>query len=343
MGSVVVTGASAGVGRAIATAFARQGWSVGLIARGVDRLASARREIESLGSRALELQADVADAGAVMRAADRAEAELGPIEIWVNNAMVTVYSYVADMRPEEFRRVTEVTYLGQVYGTLAALEHMRRRGRGTIVSIGSALAYRSLPIQSAYCAAKAATRGFVDSLRSELIEEGSGIRLTTVHLPAVNTPQFDWARNRLGRRLGPVPPIYQPEAVAEAVLQAVEEAPRELWVGYPTARAIVGQMLVPGYIDRHLAEQGFASQTTGEPADPNRPDNLFDPPPGDPGAHGRFDGTAADRVATLDPTRLRTGALLAAGLAAGALLGRVAATALGRAGAERRIGRRDRA
>jgi NAD(P)-dependent dehydrogenase (short-subunit alcohol dehydrogenase family) len=230
----VITGASAGIGRATAMAFGRRGWKVALIARGVDRLQSARAQVEAAGGEAVALKADVSDADAVFAAADEVSRRWGKIDVWINNAMATIFARVDDIAPAEFRRVTEVTYLGQVHGTLAALRHMRAQHHGTIVQVGSALSYRSIPLQSAYCASKFAVRGFTDSLRSELEHEGSRIRLTMVQLPAVNTPQFDWARSRLPRRLQPVPPIYQPEAIAERIYEAAQTAPRELWIGLPT-------------------------------------------------------------------------------------------------------------
>jgi NAD(P)-dependent dehydrogenase (short-subunit alcohol dehydrogenase family) len=319
--TIVVTGASAGVGRAVAIRFGRQGWRVGLIARGRAGLDSARREIEAAGGRALAIEADVADADAVMRAADRVEAELGAIDAWVNNAMVTVYANTVDITPDEFLQVTRVTYLGQVHGTLAALKHMRPRNRGVIVCIGSALAYRSIPFQGPYCAAKAAVRGFVDSLRSELLYERSDIRLTMVHLPAVNTPQFDWARNKFSRKLSPVPPIFQPETVADAVLRAVHEAPREYWLGASTVKAITAQMLMPSVADRFLAQGGKANETTDQPADKDRPDNLFEAGRGDPGAHGRFDAVSSGHAFPFNPAWLRGALGLAAvGAAAGLTL-----------------------
>ena len=321
-GTVVVTGGSAGVGRATAVAFARRGWQVGVIARGREGLAGTAREITRAGGRPLTIEADVADAEAVFAAADRVEAELGPIDVWVNNAMVTIYAHVVDITPDEFRRVTEVTYLGQVHGTLAALRHMRPRDRGTVVCVGSALAYRSIPLQAPYCAAKAATRGFVDSLRSELIHEKSRVRLSMVHLPAVNTPQFDWARSRLSRKLAPVPPIVQPEAIADGIVKAAREAPREYWLGHSTVKAIVGQMLVPGYADRVLGRAGAANETVNQPAEKDRPDNLVEAGRGDPGAHGRFDDRATETAFPFNPTWLRGGlALLALGAGAGLAAG----------------------
>ncbi|MGK7868120.1 SDR family oxidoreductase, partial [Falsiroseomonas sp. E2-1-a20] len=252
-GTVVITGASAGVGRATARAYARRGWNVALLARGAEGLEAARAEIERDGAAALALPVDVADPDAVFRAAGQVVAAFGAIDVWINAAMVTVLGEVAEITPEEFRRVTEVTYLGSVHGTLAALQHMRPRNRGTIVQVGSALAYRAIPLQAAYCAAKFAMRGFTDSLRSELIHAGSGVRLTMVQLPAVNTPQFDWARNHMPRRPRPVAPVFAPEAVAEHILRAAREAPRELWVGGPAVQAILGNMVAPGLLDRMLA------------------------------------------------------------------------------------------
>jgi short-subunit dehydrogenase len=305
--TVVVTGASAGVGRAVAVGFGKRGWQVALIARGREGLESAKREIEAAGGRAFVIQADVADADALMRGAEQVESTLGPIDVWVNNAMVTVYASIVDITPAEFQQVTQVTYLGQVHGTLAALKHMRRRNRGVIICIGSALAYRSIPFQGPYCAAKAAVRGFVDSLRSELLYEHSKIRLTMVHLPAVNTPQFDWARNKFKRKVAPVAPIFQPETVAEAVLRAVERTPREYWLGHSTVKAIIAQMLMPALADRFLAKSGKASETSNEPSDPGRPDNLCEAGRGDPGAHGRFDNRSSLRAFPFNPAWLRIG------------------------------------
>jgi NAD(P)-dependent dehydrogenase (short-subunit alcohol dehydrogenase family) len=309
---VVITGASAGLGRATALAFARRGWRVALIARGQARLESAAAEVGAAGGEALVLPADVADASAVFAAADRVNDAWGRIDIWINNAMASVFSPIAEMTPEEFRRVTEVTYLGQVHGTLAALRHMQHRDQGTIVQIGSALSYRSIPLQSAYCAAKFAVRGFTDSLRSELIHDGSAIRLTMVQLPAVNTPQFDWARSRLPRRLQPVPPIYAPEAVAEAVVRAALEAPRELWVGRPAMEAILGTMAAPAWLDRMMASRAWDGQMTPEPATPHQ-GNLTEAPPGDPRSEGRFTSRARARVLSASETTVR-GGLVALGL-----------------------------
>ena len=314
---VVITGASAGVGRATAMAFASRGWAVGLIARGADGLEGARRDVEESGGAALVLPADVADANAISAAADSVAVRWGRIDVWVNNAATTVFAPAEAITPEEFRRVTEVAYLGQVHGTLAALRHMRKAGRGTIVQVGSALAYRSIPLQSAYCAAKAAVRGFTDSLRSELIHAGSAIRLTMVQLPAVNTPQFDWARSRLPRRLQPVPPIHEPAAVAEAIYRAALTAPRELWLGRPTMQAILGTMVAPGLLDRMVADRAWDGQMTAEPARP-RPDNLFEPLAGDFGAQGRFGDRSRRHVHAAGETSVRVAAAaLGIGLVAG--------------------------
>jgi short-subunit dehydrogenase len=289
---VVVTGASAGVGRAVARAFGRRKARVGLLARDEGRLAQAAAEIEELGGEALALPIDVADADAVQAAADQVASRFGPVDVWVNNAMVSVFSPVREMRPEEYRRVTEVTYLGTVHGTLAALRQMLPLDRGVIIQIGSALAYRAIPLQSAYCAAKHAIQGFTESLRSELMHDRSRVRVTMLQLPAVNTPQFDWVKSRLPRRAKPVPPIYQPEVIARAVIWAADHDREEMYLGWSAAKAIAANRLIPRLLDRYLAREGFASQQTGEREDPDRPDNLWRPVPGDVGAHGRFDDTA---------------------------------------------------
>jgi short-subunit dehydrogenase len=289
---VVVTGASAGVGRAVARALAARGASVGLLARGGDGLDGARRDVEAAGGRAVVAVVDVADASAVDEAAARIELELGPIDVWINNAMTSVFSSVDAMTAEEYRRVTEVTYLGTVHGTLSALRRMRGRDRGVIVQVGSALAYRSIPLQSAYCAAKHAVRGFTDSLRTELIHDRSGVAVTMVQLPAINTPQFGWVRSRLPRKAQPVPPIFQPEVAAEAIVWAAEHQPRELPVGATTELAMLGQKFVPGLMDRYLAATAWDGQMYDGREDPDRPDNLWQPLPGDRGAHGGFDGRA---------------------------------------------------
>jgi NAD(P)-dependent dehydrogenase (short-subunit alcohol dehydrogenase family) len=300
----VVTGASSGVGRAIARAFAREGAFVGLVARNPDGLAAAAGEIQALGSEAVVLPLDVADPTAVVAAADRVVSTWGHIDIWVNDAMVSVLAPAHEIRPDEYRRVMEVNYLGYVHGTLAALRHMSARNRGVIIQIGSALAYRSIPLQSAYCASKAAVRGFTDSLRVELLRERSGVAVTTLQLPAVNTPQFEVARNRLGKHPQPMPPIYQPEVIARAALHAALHPRPEIWVGWSTAAAIVGQRLVPALLDRYLARRGWDSQMTDDlpPGHPriHERDNLDAPVPGDPGAHGPFDALA--RTMTTKPS-----------------------------------------
>jgi NAD(P)-dependent dehydrogenase (short-subunit alcohol dehydrogenase family) len=289
---VVITGASAGVGRATARTFAHRGCRIGLLARGRDGLEGARREVEELGGQALVLPADVADPEQVEAAAVAVDREFGPVDVWVNNAMLSVFSPVKQMQPEEYRRVTEVTYLGYVYSTLAALRRMLPRDEGIIIQVGSALAYRGIPLQSAYCAAKHAIQGFCDSLRAELIHDCSHVRLTMVQMPALNTPQFGWVKSRLPRKAQPVPPIFQPEVAAEAIAWAADHDRRELYVGWPTVEAIVGNKLAPGWLDHYLARHGFDSQMTGEPEDPNRRDNLWQPVPGDHEAHGTFDRLA---------------------------------------------------
>lgn len=312
---VVITGASAGVGRATVRAFARRGADVALLARGVDGLEAARREVESLGGRALVVPADVADAAAMEEATDRVERELGPIDVWVNNAMVSVFSPVKELEPGEVRRVTDVTYLGAVYGTLAALKRMLPRDRGCIVQVGSALAYRGIPLQAAYCAAKHAVQGFTESLRCELLHDGSRVRLTMVQLPAMNTPQFDWVKSRMPRSPQPVPPIFQPEVAAEAIVWASAHDRRELSVGWPTAAAIWIDKFVPGLLDRYLARAGYDAQQTNEPDDPDRPHNLWRPVPGDHGAHGRFGSrAAASSPQTWLNERLPAVAMVAAGV-----------------------------
>ncbi len=290
---VVITGASAGVGRATVREFARHGAHVGLIARGREGLEGAAREVESFGGRALVLPVDVADAEAVQAAADRVERELGPIDIWVNDAMVSVFSPIKEMTGEEFKRVTEVTYLGYVYGTLAALKYMLPRDRGTIVHVGSALAYRSIPLQAAYCASKHAILGFFASLRTELIHDRSNVRTTMVQMPALNTPQFGWVRSRLPHKAQPVPPIYQPEVAARMIYHAAHHPEkREYYAAWSVVKAIFGNKLVPSYADHYLAKNGYDSQQYDGPEDPHRPDNLYQPLQGDHGAHGAFDQRA---------------------------------------------------
>jgi NAD(P)-dependent dehydrogenase (short-subunit alcohol dehydrogenase family) len=285
---VVITGASAGVGRATARAFARRGAHIGLLARGRDGLEGARQDVEALGGKALAVQTDVADAKQVDNAADAVERAFGPIDVWVNNAMTSVFSPIAELTTDEIKRVTEVTYLGTVHGTMAALKRMRPRDRGVIVQVGSALAYRAIPLQAAYCAAKHAVQGFTQSLRCELLHDNSHIRVSMVHLPALNTPHFSWVRSRLPRKPQPVPPIYQPEIAAEAIVWATEHDRREIEVGAPTVVAVEGNKLFAGLMDRYLARNGYDSQQTDEPAEPRRRDNLWEPLPGDRGVHGSF-------------------------------------------------------
>jgi NAD(P)-dependent dehydrogenase (short-subunit alcohol dehydrogenase family) len=314
----MVTGASAGVGRATVRELARRGYDVALVARGEERLKAAALEVEEAGRAALVLPTDVADHRSVDEAADAAERDLGPIELWINDAMTSVFGSFTDIDPEDFRRVTEVTYLGVVNGTRAALRVMRPRDRGVIIQVGSALAFRGIPLQSAYCGAKHAIQGFTDSVRTELFHERSGIRVTEVHLPALNTPQFDWVKSLLPRRAQPVPPIYQPEVAARAIAWAAENRRRDVWVGAPTWATIVANRIAPGLLDRYLGRTGFDSQQTDEPEDRDRPANLYEPVPGQQGAHGRFD----DRSNGSSPllwltTHRRAAALGAAGAVAG--------------------------
>jgi short-subunit dehydrogenase len=287
---VVVTGASAGVGRATVEEFARQGYDVALLARDSDRLERAAAEVRAVhGVRTLAIPTDVADADAVEAAATQTENELGPIDVWVNVAMATVFAPVSKLTAQEVERGTRVTYLGQVHGMMAALSRMRTRNSGTIVNVGSALAYRSVPLQSVYCGAKAAIRGFTDSLRSEIIHDKLAVHLTTVDLPAVNTPQFDWAMNKMGVRAKPVAPIFEPEVPARAIFFAATHKRREVWVGFPTVKAILANRIAPGLIDNYLASAGYKGQLTDEALPADAPANLFNPVPGNYGAHGRFD------------------------------------------------------
>ena len=289
---VVVTGGSAGIGRATVREFARHGADVAVLARGRERLEAACREVEELGGRGLCIVVDVADGAAVEAAAERVERELGPIDVWVNNAFAGIFSTFLDMSEAEYRRVTDVTYMGQVHGTRAALKRMVPRDAGTIVLVGSALAYRGIPLQSAYCGAKHAVQGFLDSIRPELDHRDSNVHVTMVQLPAVNTPQFDWARAHIRHKPRPVGRIYQPEVAARAIRFAARARRKEVWVGYTTVQAIRADQLASPLVDEYLAENGVDGQAGAEPIEPGRRDNLFEPVPGDPGAHGRFDRQA---------------------------------------------------
>lgn len=319
----VITGASAGVGRATTRALARRGWSVGLIARGEEGLKAAVGEAEAEGVEALALPTDVVDPEAVDRAAAVVEVELGPIDAWVNDAMTAVFGEFTDVPADDFRRVTEVTYLGYVNGTRAALARMLPRNHGVIVQVGSALAYRGIPLQSAYCGAKHAIQGFTDSVRAELHHRQSGVRICEVHLPAVNTPQFRWVRSFLPREARPVPPIYQPEVAADAIAWIIQHPRREMWVGSSTVATIIANALAPGVLDRYLGWIGYRAQVTEEPRDPDRPFNLYEPVPGDHGTRGVFDHVAHPRSLQLWASKHRwavTGSLaLASALAARAL------------------------
>jgi NAD(P)-dependent dehydrogenase (short-subunit alcohol dehydrogenase family) len=318
---VVITGASAGVGRATAQAFGKRKARIGLIARGRDGLEGARREIEGAGGQALVLPLDVSDHDAVEQAAGEVEKAFGPIDIWVNNAMLSVFSPIVQMQPDEYRRVTEVTYLAYVWGTLAALRRMKPRDRGVIVQVGSALAYRGIPLQSAYCAAKHAVQGFHDSLRCELIHDNSKVRVVMVNMPALNTPQFRWVKSRLPRKGQPVPPIFQPEIAADAIVWAAYSNRREVNVTAMTSAVVIGNNFIPGFADHYLAHNGYDSQMTDEPEDPKRPDNLWGPLPGDHGAHGVFDDRAITRSIAFEANKKRPwilagAAVLALGLIA---------------------------
>jgi NAD(P)-dependent dehydrogenase (short-subunit alcohol dehydrogenase family) len=313
---VVVTGASSGIGRAIARRFAQDGARIGLIARGRDGLDAASREVEQAGGKALVLPVDIADWEAVNSAARAVEESLGPIDVWINNAMATIFAPFKDVEPDEFRRATEVTYLGTVWGTRAALDRMQPRDRGTIVIVGSALAYRGIPLQSAYCGAKHGIKGVFESLRTELRHDKSNVHLTMVQLPGVNTPQFEHGRSKMPKVPQPMPPYYQPELAADAVHWAAHHRRREIYVGAPTVKTILGNKVAPWLVERVLAKQGFDGQQSDKLADPKRPDNLFSPPPGDPGARGPYNGQARTSSMQFQAAKRR----VALGAAIGAVL-----------------------
>jgi short-subunit dehydrogenase len=322
---VVITGASGGVGRSTARLFAERGASLALLARGADALEATKREVEARGGRAIALPTDVSQFGQVQSAAATAERELGPIDYWINNAMVSMYSPFVGMSPEEFRHIVEVTFLGTVHGTKCALERMLPRDRGTIIQVGSALAFRSIPLQSGYCASKHAIEGFTESLRSELIHEKSKVRLTIVNMPALNTTQFTWTKNKMSHKVRPTGTIYQPEVAADAILFAAEHDRREVMVGYTTVEATLGEKVIPGLLDHLLAKQAWEGAMLKEPDDPNRPDNFWKPLPGDHGAHGAFDSMAHGFSVQLWLTKHR--ALLAACALLG--MGAIAAVSTG--------------
>ncbi|PZR97530.1 MAG: short-chain dehydrogenase [Candidatus Nephthysia bennettiae] len=316
---VVVTGASGGVGRAVAHAFARRGAQVGLLARGQRGLAGTCEEVESLGGKALPLPTDVADAQQVEQAAETVEREFGPIDVWVNDAMSTVFAPFMETTPEEYKRATEVTYLGFVHGTRSALKRMVPRDRGTVVQVGSALAYRAIPLQAPYCGAKFAVRGFTDSVRTELLHRGSRVWISMVQLPAVNTPQFNWCRSKLPKHPQPVPPIFQPEVPAEAIYYAAHHRRREVYVGGSTVKAIIGNKLAPRFADWYLARTGFESQQIQDMPIPQRAGNVFQPVEDQASTHGIFDERSLGRSYQVWATTHRP-ALVGAGAAAAILV-----------------------
>jgi NAD(P)-dependent dehydrogenase (short-subunit alcohol dehydrogenase family) len=319
---VVITGAGAGIGRATARRFAADGDKIALLARGEEELEGAAEEIEAAGGTALIVPTDVSDPEAVEEAAARVEDELGPIDVWVSNAMTTVFAFFEDIEPDEFRRATDVTYHGAVWSTRAALKRMRRRDRGTIVLVGSAMAYQGIPLQSPYCGAKHAIKGFFDSVRTELRHQGSKVHLTMVQLPGHNTPQFEHGRSKMDHRPQPVAPVYQPEVAAEAIHFAAGHRRRQIYVGVPTYYTVLGSKFAPWLAELYLAKTAVGGQLSDAPPDPqNRAGNLMEPPPGDPGAHGPYDERAHGRSATWWATRHRNA------LAAGALAGAAAVTA----------------
>jgi NAD(P)-dependent dehydrogenase (short-subunit alcohol dehydrogenase family) len=321
---VAITGATAGVGRATARAFARRGAHIGLLARGADRLDATAREVEALGGRAVVVSGDVANPDDLERLAAETESAFGPLDVWVNNAMATIYGEVHEVEPDEFKRATEVTYLGQVYGAQAALRRMRPRDAGTIVFVGSSLAHRGIPLQSAYCGAKHAVQGFFESLRSELIHQESAVTVTMVQLPALNTPQFGWARTKRARTPRPAGTVYAPEVAADAIVFAATDGRgrREIWVGASTVQAIVANRVAPGLLDHYVARTLYEGETTDEPVAADRADNLFEPVGGDPGAEGSFGGEARHTSPQLWATKHRRLVFGAALLAVAALTAR---------------------
>jgi NAD(P)-dependent dehydrogenase (short-subunit alcohol dehydrogenase family) len=327
---VVLTGASGGVGRATARRFAADGARIGLIARGRSGLEATAREVEQAGGEALVLPLDVSDHEQVEAAAQSVEDAFGPIEIWVNDAMVTVYAEFLDIEPEEFKRATEVTYLGMVWGTRAALKRMLPRDRGSIVQVCSAMSYRGIPLQSPYCGAKAACKGFTESILTELIHHKSKVRVSMIQLPGLNTPQFTWGRTKLPKQTMPVPPIYQPEVAADAIHHAAHHKRRQIYVGYPTVMNILGERVAPWFLDRYLAKVGYTKQMTEHDLDPRGHDNLFEPVDEDRGAHGPFDEQAHSVSPQYELAKRR--GLVLAGLGAAALGAGAAAAAAARNG-----------
>nr|WKN36597.1 SDR family oxidoreductase [Tunicatimonas sp. TK19036] len=315
---VVITGASAGVGRAAAREFAKNGYQVALLARSEAGLEGARQDVEALGGKALAIPVDVSDQKKVEAAAQQIEDELGLIDVWVNNAMQSVFSPFDQMTPEEFKYVVEVTFMGQVYGTMAALKRMKPRNRGTIIMVGSALAFRGIPLQSAYCASKHAVKGFFDSVRSELVHDNSDVQLTMVHLSAINTTQFNWVKSRLPKKGKPMGKVYQPEVAARAIYSAANQNRRTIFVGSGPFQTALGNTFIPGMLDRLLAKTGYSGQQTDQPEDPDRPDNLWEPINEDRGAHGSFDDKASEESLEL---QVSTNRGMEAAVVAGTALG----------------------
>jgi NAD(P)-dependent dehydrogenase (short-subunit alcohol dehydrogenase family) len=316
---VVITGATGGVGRATAWEFAKQGAKIVLLARGKEQLEGTKKEVEALGGKALAIPTDVADASQVEAAAEQAENEFGPIDVWINNAMNSVFAPFKEIKPEEFKRVTEVTYLGQIYGAMSALKRMLPRNKGSIIFVGSALAYRGIPLQSAYCGSKHGIQGFYDSLRTELMHDKSKVKICMVQLPAMNTTQFGWVLSRLPNKPRPMGKVYQPEVAAKAIVFAAKHNRREVWVGYPTYEAIIGNKIAPWYADKVLAKNGIEGQQTDQPADPNRKNNVWEPVDEDRGAYGNFKNISHNFSYTLWAGMNRNLLRAVGGLALGAL------------------------